>query len=239
MGQDDQRDTDARERLIVALDVADVAAARATVARLEGAVGWFKIGHRLAYGRGGMDFARDLAREQRVFLDLKLLDIDNTVEGGVRAVADNRAGMLTVHAYPHAMRAAVRGAAGSSLVLLAVSVLTSMDDGDLAEAGYGEGAEALVARRAEAAREAGMGGVVSSPLEAARVREIVGPDMAVVTPGIRPSGAARGDQKRVATPASALRAGASHIVVGRPIIEAPDPRAAAERILEQMEEHHG
>ena len=183
-----------------------------------------------------MDFAAELARERDVFLDLKLLDIDNTVRSGVASVAGMGVRMLTVHAYPAAMCAAAEAAevAGQRLTVLGVTVLTSMDDDDLAEAGYAEGAEALVVRRARQAREARIGGVVSSALEAARVREIVGPDMAVVTPGIRPAGADRADQKRVLTPAEALAAGASHLVVGRPIMAASDPRGAAEQIVEEM-----
>ena len=223
-------------RLIVALDVPSVADARRAVERLDDAVSFYKVGHQLAYSSGGMDFAAELARERDVFLDLKLLDIDNTVRSGVASVAGMGVRMLTVHAYPAAMCAAAEAAeaAGQRLTVLGVTVLTSMDDDDLAEAGYAEGAEALVVRRARQAREARIGGVVSSALEAARVREIVGPDMAVVTPGIRPAGADRADQKRVLTPAEALAAGASHLVVGRPIMAASDPRGAAEQIVEEM-----
>ena len=220
-------------RLIVALDVAGVAEARRLVERLGDAVSFFKVGHQLAYSPGGMDFAAELARERDVFLDLKLLDIANTVGSGVASVRGLGARMLTVHAYPAAMKAAA-GAAGDALTILAVTVLTSMDDADLAEAGYGEGAEALVQRRARQAREAGVGGIVCSAREAAAVRAVVGPDMAVVTPGIRPAGADHGDQKRVVAPAEALSAGASHLVVGRPITAAPDPRAAAGAITEEM-----
>src|SRR5690606_14091966 len=147
---------------------------------------------------------------------MKLLDIDNTVAEGVENVAKMGVSMLTLHAYPKAMRAAVEAARGSDLCLLGVTVLTSMDAADLAEAGYADDPATLVKRRAEQARAAGMGGIVCSAAEAASVRTIVGPDMAVVTPGIRPAGAAHGDQKRVMTPADALRAGASHLVVARP-----------------------
>ena len=220
-------------RLIVALDVPAVDDARRLIDRLGDGVSFFKVGHQLAYSPGGMDFAGELARERDVFLDLKLLDIDNTVRAGVRSVRGMGVRMLTVHAYPAAMRAAAVEA--GDMIVLGVSVLTSMDDADLAEAGYAEGAETLVARRARQAREAGIGGVVSSAREATRVREIVGPDMAVVTPGIRPAGADRGDQKRVVTPGDALAAGASHLVVGRPITEADDPRDAAQRITEEMQ----
>jgi orotidine-5'-phosphate decarboxylase len=142
--------------------------------------------------------------------------------------------MLTLHAYPKAMRAAVEAAKGSDLTLLGVTVLTSMDEQDMIEAGYEYDPHTLVLRRAEQALAAGMGGIVCSADEAAAVRKIVGPELAVVTPGIRPAGADRGDQKRVMTPADAIRAGASHLVVARPIVKAPDRRAAAHAILAEM-----
>jgi orotidine-5'-phosphate decarboxylase len=225
---------EASRRLIVGLDVPSLEEAEAVVSELSGLVQHFKIGHQLAYA-GGLTLARRLAGEGvGVFLDLKLLDIDNTVARGVEQVAAMGVSMLTIHAYPKAMRAAVSAARGSGLCLLAVTVLTSMDDADLAEAGYGLDARSLVLRRAGQAAAAGMGGIVCSPLEAAAVRGIVGPDLAVVTPGIRPAGAPRGDQKRVTTPAEALAAGASHIVVARPIIDAVDRRAAAQAILDEM-----
>ncbi|MEP1773606.1 MAG: orotidine-5'-phosphate decarboxylase, partial [Nitratireductor sp.] len=206
------------ERLIVGLDLPDVAAAEKAVSELDGVVSFFKIGYRLVFA-GGLELARDLAASgKNVFLDMKLLDIDNTVAEGVENVAAMGVSMLTVHAYPKAMRAAVEAAAGSKLCLLGVTVLTSMDDRDLTEAGYGFDARALVERRARQARETGMGGIVCAATEAAAVRAIVGPELALVTPGIRPAGAAHGDQKRVMTPADALRAGASHLVVARPIV---------------------
>ncbi|MEP1293381.1 MAG: orotidine-5'-phosphate decarboxylase, partial [Nitratireductor sp.] len=199
------------ERLIVGLDLPDVAAAEKAVSELDGVVSFFKIGYRLVFA-GGLELARDLAASgKNVFLDMKLLDIDNTVAEGVENVAAMGVSMLTVHAYPKAMRAAVEAAAGSKLCLLGVTVLTSMDDRDLTEAGYGFDARALVERRARQARETGMGGIVCAATEAAAVRAIVGPELALVTPGIRPAGAAHGDQKRVMTPADALRAGASHL----------------------------
>ncbi|MEP4103046.1 MAG: orotidine-5'-phosphate decarboxylase, partial [Nitratireductor sp.] len=213
------------ERLIVGLDLPDVAAAEKAVSELDGVVSFFKIGYRLVFA-GGLELARDLAASgKNVFLDMKLLDIDNTVAEGVENVAAMGVSMLTVHAYPKAMRAAVEAAAGSKLCLLGVTVLTSMDDRDLTEAGYGFDARALVERRARQARETGMGGIVCAATEAAAVRAIVGPELALVTPGIRPAGAAHGDQKRVMTPADALRAGASHLVVARPIVGARDRRA--------------
>ncbi|PSM16546.1 MULTISPECIES: orotidine-5'-phosphate decarboxylase [Nitratireductor] len=223
------------ERLIVGLDLPDVATAEKAVSELDGVVSFFKIGYRLVFA-GGLEFARDLvASGKNVFLDMKLLDIDNTVAEGVENVAAMGVSMLTVHAYPKAMRAAVEAAAGSDLCLLGVTVLTSMDDRDLSEAGYGFDARALVERRARQARETGMGGIVCAATEAAAVRAIVGPEMALVTPGIRPAGAAHGDQKRVMTPADGLRAGASHLVVARPVVGARDRRAAAQAIITEME----
>ena len=222
------------QRLIVGLDLPSVAEAEKAVRELEGVASFFKIGYRLAFA-GGLDFARDLVADgKKVFLDMKLLDIDNTVAEGVESIMGIGVSMLTLHAYPKAMRAAVAAARGSDLCLLAVTVLTSMDEQDLIDAGYEYDPHTLVLRRAEQALAAGMGGVVCSAAEAAAVRRIVGPDLAVVTPGIRPAGAAHGDQKRVMTPADALAAGASHLVVARPIVAAPDRRAAAEAIVAEM-----
>jgi len=222
------------DRLIVGLDVPTVAEAERTITALGDVVSFYKIGYQLVFA-GGLELARDLARDGRkVFLDMKLLDIDHTVARGVENVARMGVSMLTIHAYPKAMRAAVEAARGSRLCLLGVTVLTSMDDADLAEAGYGGTAEALVRHRAAQARAAGMGGIVCSAAEAVQVRAIAGPDMVVVTPGIRPAGAEHGDQKRVMTPADALKAGASHLVVARPIVAAPDPAAAARAILAEM-----
>ena len=223
-------------RLIVGLDVATVSQARDIVDQLGDTVGIYKIGYQLAFA-GGLELARDLASEgKKIFLDMKLLDIDNTVARGVENIVRMGVSMLTLHAYPKAMRAAVEAAKGSDLCLLAVTVLTSMDEDDLREAGYASGPQTLVEHRAGQARDAGMGGVVCSAAEAAAVRAIVGPRMAVVTPGIRPAGAEKGDQKRVMTPADALAAGSSHLVVARPIVAAADPRAATEAILAEMRE---
>ena len=223
-----------RDRLIVGLDVPSVKEAERVVGELDGAAGFYKIGYQLAFA-GGLDFARELASGgARVFLDMKLLDIDNTVAKGVEAIAKMGMAMLTLHAYPKAMRAAVEAARGSDLCLLAVTVLTSMNEQDVLDAGYEYDPHTLVLRRAEQALAAGMGGIVCSAEEAAAVRGIVGPDMAVVTPGIRPIGADRGDQRRVVTPGQAIRNGSSHLVVGRPIVAAPDRKAAAEAILEEM-----
>ena len=221
--------------LIVGLDVGSRYEAEDIISRLGDTVDFFKIGYQLFYGGDGLTVGRELLKAgKRVFFDLKLLDIDNTVEKGVAAIAATGATMLTLHAYPKAMQAAVRAAEGSGLCLLGVTVLTSMDQPDLEDAGYGLSIEALVSRRATQAREAGMGGLVASAFEAQNIREIVGPDMAIVTPGIRPAGSDKGDQKRVMTPADALKAGASHLVVARPIIAAQDPRQAAEAVLGEM-----
>ncbi|MBN9315926.1 MAG: orotidine-5'-phosphate decarboxylase [Devosia sp.] len=221
--------------LIVALDLDTRDEAERLVAELGDTVDFYKIGYQLFYGGDGLNLGKALlASGKRVFFDLKMLDIDNTVEKGVAAIARTGATMVTVHAYPRTMRAAAKAAQGSNLTVLGVTVLTSMDDADLAEAGYARDAAGLVALRAEQARAAGIGGIVCSPNEAEMVRGIIGSSMAVVTPGIRPAGAAHGDQKRVTGPAEALRAGASHLVVGRPITAAASPRAAALDILAEM-----
>ena len=222
-------------QLIVGLDVSSRARAEEIVSLLGDAVDFYKIGYQCFYGADGYALGKALiASGKRVFFDLKLLDIDNTVEKGVAAFAETGATMLTVHAYPKTMRAAAKAAAGSSLCVLGVTVLTSMDDADVKEAGYERDAAGLVALRAQQARDAGIGGVVSSPHEAEMVRAIVGPKLAIVTPGIRPAGSASGDQKRIMGPADALAAGATHLVVARPIIEAADPAAAARAILAEM-----
>jgi len=221
--------------LIVALDFDSRAEAEMLIDRLGAAVDFYKIGYQLAYGGDGLALGRALLkRGKRVFFDLKLLDIDNTVEKGVAAIAATGATMLTVHAYPQAMRAAVKGAAGSSLTVLGVSVLTSMDDADVAEAGFARDVAGLVALRAQQARDAGIGGLVCSPHEAAMVRAIAGPKMALITPGIRLAGGEVGDQKRIMTPGAALSAGATHLVVGRAITAAADPVAAARLVLAEM-----
>ncbi|APG83120.1 orotidine 5'-phosphate decarboxylase PyrF [Sinorhizobium americanum CCGM7] len=227
--------TSARDRLIVGLDIPTTAEAEKIVSTLGDEVLFYKIGYQLVFA-GGLDFARDLAAGgKKVFLDMKLLDIDNTVAKGVENIARMGMSMLTLHAYPKAMKAAVDAAKGSSLCLLGVTVLTSMDAQDVVDAGYGTDPHSLVLRRAEQARAASMGGIVCSAEEAAAVREIIGADMAVVTPGIRLAGAEKGDQKRVMTPAEAIRAGSSHLVVGRPIVKAADPLAAGRAILAEME----
>ncbi len=224
-----------RDRLIVALDVADRAAAERMVETLGDAVTFYKIGMELAYGGDGLALVGRLAAAGRkVFLDLKLHDIPNTVERATAQAARLGATFLTVHAYPQTMKAAVAGAAGSGLAILGVTVLTSCDDEDLIEAGYRFGVVEMVRRRAEQAQALGVPGLVASAAEAKGVREAVGPDMILVTPGIRPAGAEVGDQKRVATPAGAIRDGADYLVIGRPILAAADPRAAAAAIVAEI-----
>ncbi|MBB4275142.1 orotidine-5'-phosphate decarboxylase [Rhizobium mongolense] len=225
----------ARERLIVGLDVPTLGEAEQIVSTLGDDILFFKIGYQLVFA-GGLEFARDLAQSgKKIFLDMKLLDIDNTVASGVENIVKMGMSMLTLHAYPKAMKAAVEAAKGSDLCLLGVTVLTSMDEQDLIAAGYEYDPHTLVLRRAEQALLAGMGGVVCSAEESAAVRKIVGPGMAIVTPGIRPAGSEKGDQKRVMTPADALKAGSSHLVVARPIVKAPDPKEAARAILAEMD----
>lgn len=225
----------ARERLIVALDLPSVEAAQAMVARLGDTVPFYKIGYQLAFA-GGLDFARRLTGDgKQVFIDLKLHDIGNTVEKGVESVAKSGATFLTVHGYPQTMKAAVAAKKGSRLRILAVTVLTSYDDGDLAAAGYAKPVRELAAMRAAQAREIGVDGLVCSAEEAAALRKIAGADMVLVTPGIRPAGASVGDQKRIMTPAKAIEAGADYLVVGRPIVEAADPKAAAASIVAEIE----
>src|SRR3954470_15313084 len=225
-----------RDRLIVALDVASVAAAEAVIARLGDSVTFYKIGYQLAYA-GGLPLVRQLADAgKKVFADLKLHDISNTVARGVESVATLGATFLTVHAYPQTMKAAVEGRAGSGLKILAVTVLTSYDDDDLHAAGYRLGVSDMVEARAQQAQVLGVDGLVCSPEEAAALRKIVGHQMNLVTPGIRPAGAAPGDQKRIMTPARAIAAGADYLVVGRPITEAADPRTAADSIQAEIKQ---
>ncbi len=222
------------DRLIVGLDVPTVEQAGRVVAELGDSVSFYKIGYQLVFA-GGLELAKDLKSSgKKVFLDMKLLDIDNTVAKGVENVALMGVDMLTLHAYPKAMRAAVEAARGTSLCLLGVTVLTSMDDGDLKKAGYSDDAHSLVLKRVAQAKQAGMGGIVASALEARAIREIIGDGMALVTPGIRPKGASVGDQKRVMTPRDALDAGASHLVVARPIVASDNPRQSADNILAEM-----
>ena len=225
---------EARHRLIVALDMPSVAAAKTMVDCLGDAVVFYKIGYQLAFA-GGLPFAETLIRSGKyVFLDLKLHDIGNSVAKGVESVARLGATFLTVHAYPQTMRAAVEARGDSGLRILAVTVLTSYDDADLAASGYDFTVAELVPERAAQARDIGVDGLVCSAEEAARLRPILRPSMVLVTPGIRPAGADADDQKRVMTPAGAIAAGADYLVVGRPIIEAPDPKAAAAAIVAEI-----
>lgn len=224
---------ESRDRLIVALDLSSVEAAEALIARLGDSVTFYKIGYQLGYA-GGLSLVPKLAeRGKKVFVDLKLHDIGNTVAKGVESIAKLGATFLTVHAYPQTMKAAVE-ARGSSLKILAVTVLTSYDDDDLHAAGFRFGVSDLVEARALQAQALGIDGLVCSGEEAATVRGIVGAQMALVTPGIRPAGSAVGDQKRIMTPGRAIAAGADHLVVGRPVVEATDPKAAAEAIVAEI-----
>ena len=225
---------DPRDRLIVALDLPSVAAAETMTAGLGDSVSFYKIGYQLAFA-GGLLFASALVRDgKRVFLDLKLHDIGNTVAKGVESVAQLGTRFLTVHAYPQTMKAAVEAKGQSNLKILAVTVLTSYDDADIAAAGYDMTVGELAADRAAQARDIGIDGLVCSAAEVSLLRPIVGANMLLVTPGIRPSGAASGDQKRIMTPTAAIAAGADYLVVGRPILEAADPKAAAQAIVAEI-----
>jgi orotidine-5'-phosphate decarboxylase len=221
-------------RVIVALDLPTIRDAEAMVDRLGSDVTFYKIGMELAYIGGIALGQRLIAAGKQVFFDLKLHDIPNTVERATAQIAGLGATFMTVHAYPQTMAAAAEGAKGSGLGILGVSVLTSMADEDLARAGYGIGVNDLVRRRARQAQEAHAAGLVCSPLEIAAVRQTVGHALRIVTPGVRPAGAAAGDQKRVMTPGEAIAAGADHLVVGRPITQAADPAAAARAIIDEI-----
>jgi orotidine-5'-phosphate decarboxylase len=222
------------DRVIVALDVPSIAEAEAMVTRLGDAVSFYKIGMELAY-IGGIALGERLMREgKNVFFDLKLHDIPHTVERATAQIARTGAAFMTVHAYPQTLAAAVAGAKGSPLGILGVSVLTSMSEDDAARAGYGMGVTDLVRRRARQAQENHAAGLVCSPLEIGVVRETVGHALKIVTPGVRPAGAVLGDQKRVMTPGEAIRAGADHLVVGRPITQAADPAAAARAVIAEV-----
>ncbi|MFD2251453.1 orotidine-5'-phosphate decarboxylase [Pseudochelatococcus lubricantis] len=224
----------ARDRLIVALDVPDAGQARALVERLGDSVSFYKLGMEIVYG-GGLDLASRLVGEgKRVFLDLKLHDIPTTVERATAQIARIGATFLTVHAYPQTLAAAVAGKAGSSLKILGVTVMTSYDNADLAAAGYRSGVRETVERRALQTRDAGADGIILSAAEVAELRALVGADLLLVTPGIRPAGSDANDQKRIVTPGEAIRAGADYLVVGRPVTAAGDPRRAAEAIVEEI-----
>lgn len=225
----------ARERLIVALDLPEVAAAEKLVIALDGEVEFYKVGYELALSPDGLAFADMLARSgKKVFLDLKLHDIGNTIERAVARAAARGMTFLTVHAFPQTMRAAVKGRGNAKLKILAVTVLTSWDDNDLTEAGYAMKVPDLVLKKAGQAKTIGIDGIVASAAEAAPIRKAVGRDTLIVTPGIRPAGGEAGDQKRVVTPSDAIKAGADYLVVGRPVTGASEPIKAAEAIVAEI-----
>jgi orotidine-5'-phosphate decarboxylase len=232
--RDAAREIAPRDRLIVGLDLPSVEQAEAMVKRLGETVTFYKIGMELTYA-GGLALAERLVGDGKgVFIDLKLHDIPNTVERATRQIARLGARFLTIHGYPQSMKAALAGAAGSGLELLAVTVLTSCDDADLVDAGYALGVKDLVARRARQAKEIGMPGLILSPEETQSVRQLLGPGMQLITPGIRPAGTDVGDQKRIMTPARAIAGGADRLVVARPVIAAADPVAAADNIVAEI-----
>ncbi len=225
------------DRLIVALDVPNALQGLAMAERLGDAVSFYKIGLGMLTG-GGLALANELKQDhgKRIFLDMKLFDIGNTVENAVRGLAQFDLDFLTVHGDPHVVRAAKEGASGKDLKILAVTILTSLNRDDLDASLLKAGdVQDLVVERATKALEAGADGVIASPQEAALIRALPQAEgRLIVTPGVRPAGAALGDQKRVATPASAIADGADHIVVGRPIYQAEDPKAAAEAVLAEL-----
>ncbi len=225
------------DRLIVAIDLPNALDGLALAEKLGDAVSFYKIGLGMLTG-GGLALANELIQDhgKRIFLDMKLFDIGNTVEAAVRGLAQFDLDFLTVHGDPHVVSAAKEGAAGSSLKILGVTILTSLDRSDL-DAGLIKPGDVpnLVSERAARAFEAGADGVIASPQEAAMIRALPEAEgRLIVTPGVRPAGAALGDQKRVATPSQALKDGADHIVVGRPVHAAPDPAAAARAILAEI-----
>jgi orotidine-5'-phosphate decarboxylase len=220
--------------IIVALDVESAAEARSMVAALGDSASFYKVGMEL-YASAGMDFVRELkAQGHRVFLDLKLYDIGETVRRAVVQIARSGVDFLTVHGMRQVMRAAVEGRGASDLKLLAVTVLTSVDDADLAADGYSKTARELVALRAKSAMEDGVDGLICSPVDVGAVRTLTGAEAILVTPGVRSAGASVGDQKRVATPAQAVSDGANYLVIGRQITRAADPRAEMRRISEEL-----
>ena len=223
------------DRLIVALDVPHAVAGLELVQKLGDSVGFYKIGLGMLTG-GGLALANELKQEhgKRIFLDMKLFDIGATVEAAVRGLAQFDLDFLTVHGDPHVVRAAKEGAAGSNLKILGVTILTSLERADLDAGMIRDGdLHDITVERAARAFEAGADGIICSPREAAAIRALPGAGL-IVTPGVRPAGADMGDQKRVETPASAIRAGADHIVVGRPVWKADDPRKAAQDIQTEL-----
>ena len=225
------------DRLIVALDVPTPEEAHELIAKIGDHAGVWKIGLELLFA-GGAELARSLSDQgQKVFVDAKLLDIPHTVERATANIAALGAAFLTVHGHDiKTMEAAIKGRGSSDLKLLAVTVLTSLDKSDLEQQGSAMTPAELVLHRAQLRREAGFDGVIASGHEAASIREATGDDFLIVTPGIRPAGADAGDQARIMTPARAIQAGADYLVVGRPIIQAEDPGAAARAIVEEIEQ---
>ena len=220
--------------IIIALDLESADQASRLVERLGDSVSFYKVGMEL-YAAAGMEFVRRLiAQDKQVFLDLKFYDIGETVKRAVAQVAKTGVRFLTVHSSSAVMRAAVEGRGGSPLKILAVTVLTSFDEKDLADLGHSCTVKDLVALRVRKAMEAGVDGLISSPLDVAEVRRMAGPAAILVTPGVRSAGAAKGDQKRVATPAEAIRDGANYLVIGRQVTRAEDPRAEVARILAEI-----
>ncbi len=225
---------DPRDRMIVALDLPSAGDARAMVRELGDSVNFYKIGMELVYA-GGLELVRELSSKgKKVFLDLKLHDIPNTVEKATQRVADLGATFLTVHAFPQTMKAALKGKGSSSLRILGVTVMTSYDDADLIEAGYSMGVKDLVAHRAQQAKIIGIDGLILSPEEVASMRALIGSRLTLITPGIRPKGSEIGDQKRVMTPGDAISAGADYLVIGRPITSASDPKRVAEAVSDEI-----
>ena len=223
-----------KDRLIVALDLPGVEPAETMIKRLGDSVTFYKIGYQLGFA-GGLSLVRKLTDAgKKVFIDVKLHDIGNTVARGVESLSSLGATFLTVHAYPQTMQAAVEARGNSGLKILAVTVLTSYNEADVEAAGYRHTVADLVAARARQAKALGVDGIVCSPEEVAALRAIVGDQMSLVTPGIRPAGSSSGDQKRIMTPARAIAAGADYLVVGRPVTEAADPKAAADSIQAEI-----
>ena len=220
--------------IIIALDLQSASEARELVRRLGDSVSFYKVGMEL-YAAAGPDFVSELVGEGRqVFLDMKYYDIGETVKRAVAQVAKLRVRFLTVHASDAVMRAAVEGRGGNGVQLLAVTVLTSVDNQDLKKDGYSATVEELVELRVKNAVAAGIDGIVCSPVEVGRVRELAGPNTILVTPGVRSAGAAAGDQKRVATPAQAIADGANYLVIGRQVTRANDPAGEVNRILDEI-----
>jgi orotidine-5'-phosphate decarboxylase len=228
---------EARNPLIIALDVDSAEQALKLIAEIGPAADFYKVGMEL-YAAGGMDLVKQVsAFGKKVFLDLKLYDIGETVKRATRIICQSGGvQLLTVHGSSSVMKAAVEGRGDAATRLLAVTVLTSFDQSDLADLGYTVALSDLVALRVRKAMESGIDGIVCSPLEVARVREIGGPNLTLVTPGVRSVGATQGDQKRVATPAEAIRDGADYLVMGRQVTRSENPRKACEEILDEIGE---